>query len=112
MPGEFDGQKVTVHIAGAATSLAARPSAGPDGGAPASRSVLAVLRPDALAFANDGSGWAGVVTDRRFAGAQLVYRVRVDERTEIELQSTDRNVHEGDKVSVRVAREPVPIVAA
>jgi hypothetical protein len=102
---------VVVHIAGAATSLAAR-APGRAAGTPASRDVLAVLRPDALAFATDGSGWAGVVTDRRFAGAQLVYRVRVDARIEIELQSTDRNVHEGDKVSVRVVREPVPVVAA
>jgi len=107
VPGEYDGRTVTVHIAGAPTTLAAR--------APASLGsvprVLAVLRPDALAFTSDGNGWAGVVTDRRFAGAQLVYRVRVDARTEVELQSTDRDVREGDKVSVRVAREPVPVVA-
>ena len=75
------------------------------------RQVLAVLRPDALALVQDGAGWGGVVTDRRFAGTQLVYRVRVDERTEVELQSTDRHVREGDKVSVRVVREPVPVVA-
>jgi ABC-type Fe3+/spermidine/putrescine transport system ATPase subunit len=111
VPGEYDGQKIIVHIAGVATALAARAPA-TLAAAPASRSVLAVLRPDALAFVKDGSGWAGVVTDRRFAGAQLVYRVRVDERTEIELQSTDRNVREGDRVSVRVVREPVPVVAA
>ena len=73
--------------------------------------MLAVLRPDALAFVKDGSGWPGVVTDRRFAGTQLVYRVRVDDRTEVELQSTDREVREGDKVSVRVVREPVSVVA-
>ncbi len=106
VPGEYDGQKVIVHIAGFATALAARAPAALGG------AVLAVLRPDALAFVKDGSGWPGIVTDRRFAGAQLVYRVRVDERTEIELQSTDRNVREGDKVSVRVVREPVPVVAA
>ena len=70
-----------------------------------------MLRPDALAFVKDGSGWAGVVTDRRFAGTQLVYRVRVDDSTEVELQSTDRDVREGDKVSVRVVREPVSVVA-
>jgi ABC-type Fe3+/spermidine/putrescine transport system ATPase subunit len=117
VPGEFDGQTVTVHVAGAATILAARAPATLAAGAPASRNgvrqpILAVLRPDALAFAKDGSGWAGVVTDRRFAGTQLVYRVRVDERTEVELQSTDRDVREGDNVRVRVVREPVPVVAA
>jgi len=111
VPGVFDGKSVTMQIAGATTTIAAR--------APAAlgraREVLAVLRPDALAFVRDGSGWAGVVTDRRFdrrfAGTQLVYRVRVDERTEVELQSTDRDVREGDKVSVRVVREPVSVVA-
>ncbi len=107
VPGEYDGKSVTVHVAGTATTLAARaPSTlGPE------RNVLAVLRPDALAFVKDGSGWAGVVTDRRFAGTQLVYRVRVDSETEVELQSTDRDVREGDKVSVRVVREPVSVVA-
>jgi len=107
VPGAYDGRTVTVHVAGTATTLAAR--------APSSlgqaREVLAVLRPDALAFAPDGSGWAGVVTDRRFAGAQLVYRVRVDDAIEVELQSTNRDVREGDRVAVRVVREPVPVVA-
>ena len=107
VPGEYDGKSVTVHVAGTATTLAARAplTLGPV------RNVLAVLRPDALAFVKDGSGWAGVVTDRRFAGTQLVYRVRVDDSTEVELQSTDRDVREGDKVSVRVVREPVSVVA-
>lgn len=106
VPGEFDGATVTVHVAGATTTFAAHASASLDG----VRDVLAVLRPDALAFVKDGTGWAGIVTDRRFAGTQLVYRVRVDERTEVELQSTDRDVREGDKVSVRVVREPVSVV--
>ncbi len=107
VPGDYDGKSVTVHVAGTATTLAARaPSTlGPE------RNVLAVLRPDALAFVKNGSGWPGVVTDRRFAGTQLVYRVRVDSETEVELQSTDRDVREGDKVSVRVVREPVSVVA-
>ncbi len=105
--GDFDGRAVTVRIAGSATTLGARaPTALGD-----TRAVLAVLRPDALAFVADGSGWAGSVTDRRFAGTQLVYRVRVDDETEVELQSTDRDVREGDRVSVRVVREPVPVVA-
>ena len=107
VPGEYDGRSVTVNVGGSATTLAAR--------APSTlgqeRRVLAVLRPDALAFVKDGSGWPGIVTDRRFAGTQLVYRVRVDDSTEVELQSTDRDVREGDKVSVRVVREPVSVVA-
>ena len=107
VPGEYDGRSVTVNVAGNATTLAAR--------APSTlwpeRRVLAVLRPDALAVVKDGTGWPGVVTDRRFAGTQLVYRVRVDSETEVELQSTDRDVREGDKVSVRVVREPVSVVA-
>jgi ABC-type Fe3+/spermidine/putrescine transport system ATPase subunit len=115
IPGTFDGTGVTMQVAGAATTLAARAPSTLEMSTQASRSdarnVLAVLRPDALAFVKDGAGWPGVVTDRRFAGTQLVYRVRVDERTEVELQSTDRDVREGDRVSVRVVREPVPVVA-
>jgi putative spermidine/putrescine transport system ATP-binding protein len=73
---------------------------------------FAVLRPDALEFASPESrdAWPGVVTLRRFAGAMLAYHVRVDEEVELELFSTDRSVAVGDRVGVRVAREPVAVV--
>ncbi|MDQ3698342.1 MAG: ABC transporter ATP-binding protein, partial [Gemmatimonadota bacterium] len=75
--------------------------------------VLAVLRPDALAFAAPEvpGAWSGVVTGRRFAGALLAYHVRLSDKVEVELYSSERGVREGDRVGVRVVREPVAVVA-
>jgi ABC-type Fe3+/spermidine/putrescine transport system ATPase subunit len=75
------------------------------------RTVLAVLRPDALAFAGASEdAWSGEVTERRFAGALLAYRVRLSAEVEVEVYSTDRDVRVGEPVRVRIAREPVAIV--
>jgi ABC-type Fe3+/spermidine/putrescine transport system ATPase subunit len=86
-----------------------------NGGAPIPR-ALAVLRPEALAFAPaaDGVGWPGVVTHRRFAGATTVYHVRLGDgagSVNVEVTTPDRQAHEGERVRVRVAREPVALVA-
>ena len=74
---------------------------------------LAVLRPDALALAApDAPGaWPGTVVGRRFVGAMLAFHVALADGLEIELFDTDRSVREGAKVGVRVAREPVAVVA-
>lgn len=79
-----------------------------------SAALLAVLRPDALAFAPPEApdAWGGEVTARRFAGALLAYHVRVGDGTELEIFSTDRGVRVGERVGVRVARVPVAVVAA
>jgi hypothetical protein len=80
---------------------------------PAGAAVLAVLRPDTLAFApaEAPGAWPGVVAARRFAGTLLAYRVRLDETVEVEVLSADRSVREGDRVALGVAREPVAVVA-
>jgi ABC-type Fe3+/spermidine/putrescine transport system ATPase subunit len=77
-----------------------------------SRDVFAVLRPEALAFAPDNAEdvWRGSVTGRRFAAGLVVYHVRLSEATEVELYSTDRSVREGERVRIRVTREPVAVV--
>lgn len=109
VPGELDGDHVTVQLGGVARTLRAAPA--PD--VPSRGPALAVLRPDALAFSPgpDGDAWPGVVTERRFAGALLAYRVRVADSVDLEVHSTARDVHEGDAVRVRVSREPVAVVA-
>jgi putative spermidine/putrescine transport system ATP-binding protein len=81
------------------------------------RDGLAVLRPDALALSPDptAEGWRGEVISRRFAGALLAYRVRVGTDSgavELDLISGERQLSVGDRVSVRVARDPVPVVPA
>jgi ABC-type Fe3+/spermidine/putrescine transport system ATPase subunit len=75
--------------------------------------VLAVLRPDALAFAAEDApdAWPGVVTARRFAGALLAYHVMLKGDVEVELHTTERGVSEGDTVAVRIVREPLAVVA-
>ena len=77
------------------------------------REVLAVLRPDALAFApSDASdAWPGIVVSRRFAGALLAYRVRLSDGVDVELYSAERRVEDGDRTGVRIVREPVAVVA-
>jgi hypothetical protein len=50
------------------------------------------------------------VTERRFAGALLAYRVTLAEGVEVEVHTTERGRNIGDRVGVRVAREPVAVV--
>ena len=94
-----------------------RPDGGrPDGGAPLGQ-ALAVLRPEALAFApvDADDGWPGTVTDRRFAGAATVYHVAVGDGAngvELEVATPERLAREGERVRVRVVREPIALVAA
>ncbi len=108
-PGRWDGSGVTVTIGGTERRMIAD---APPSLAPPS-DVLAVLRPDALAFVPpDAHGaWTGIVSSRRFASGVLAYRVRLDERVEVELYSADRSVREGDRVAVSVGREPVAVVS-
>ncbi len=108
VPGVLAGKEVTVAIGGREWRLLAeRPPAVRDG------SVMVVLRPDALAFASPDapSGWQAEVTERRFAGALIAYHVRLLDGVKLELYGTERDVRVGDRVSVRVAREPVAVVS-
>ena len=74
--------------------------------------LLAVLRPEALGFAPSGwsDAWPGVVHSRRFAGSSYHYRVRLDGGVEVEVALGERSADEGDRVAVRVVREPIPVV--
>ena len=108
VPAEFDGSTATMTLGGVAQRVAATAS-------PAvrdSREVLAVLRPDGLVLVPPGSpdSWPGVVTSRRFAGASLAFRVKVESDVELEVHGTERAVREGDRVAVTISREPVAVV--
>jgi putative spermidine/putrescine transport system ATP-binding protein len=104
-----EGSGARLRIGGRQVRVAA---ARAEGGARGSE-MLAVLRPDALAFAPDGApdGWPALVTARRFAGPVVAYHVRTEDGTEMEVTSAERGVREGDRVTVRIAREPVALVA-
>jgi ABC-type spermidine/putrescine transport systems, ATPase components len=108
IPGVYDGSTVTITLGGVERRMAATAAPAVAG----RRDVLAVLRPDALAFVPTGSpgSWPGIVISRRFAGALLAYHVRVADDMELEVYSAERAVHEGDQVAIGVAREPVAVV--
>jgi ABC-type Fe3+/spermidine/putrescine transport system ATPase subunit len=108
VPGVLAGEEVTVIIGGREWRLAAAPAPGVRDG-----DVMVVLRPDALSFASPDApaGWPAEVTERRFAGALIAYHVRLADGIEAELYGTERDVRIGDRVDVRVAREPVAVVA-
>jgi iron(III) transport system ATP-binding protein len=75
--------------------------------------AMAVLRPDALELVvpADRGDWRGTITERRFAGALLAYRVKLTTDLEVEVYTTERGRAIGEDVGVRIAREPVAIVS-
>ena len=105
VPATFDGARVTISIAGVGYTFAGRGTARGD--------VLAVLRPDALALAPEGTAraWFGTVTSRRFAGGHVAYHVKLGERLEVEVTSADRDVREGARIGVTVGHKPLAVVA-
>jgi ABC-type Fe3+/spermidine/putrescine transport system ATPase subunit len=105
VPATFDGARATIAIAGVAYQFAARGSARGD--------VLAVLRPDTLTLAPEGTAraWFGTVTSRRFAGAHVAYHVKLSDTVEVEVMSAERDVREGSRIGVTIGHKPIAIVA-
>jgi len=114
VPAADRGTHATVTLGGVARDVATTRPGGNGRGAPLAR-ALAVLRPESLAFAQDraAGAWPGTVTARRFAGATTVYHVAVGEGREVvelEVETPERSVREGERVWVAVVREPVALV--
>ena len=74
--------------------------------------LYVVLRPDGLELLPAGAdgAWPGEVATRRFAGSNAVYRVKMAGDVMMEVESSRMDVREGDRVSVGISREPVPLV--
>ena len=108
VPARVENGSVVLSVGG----IERRAAAASTGGVRDGRG-LAVLRPDALALTTvDAAGaWPGTVVGRRFVGAMLAFHVTLADGLEVELFDTDRGVREGAIVGVRVAREPVAVVA-
>jgi ABC-type Fe3+/spermidine/putrescine transport system ATPase subunit len=106
-----NGDRVAVAIGGVKREFSAtRPvEAGSNAGA-----WRVVLRPDALDLLEpDADGvWTGEVVNRRFAGGNAVYRVKMADDVMMEVESRRMDVRESDRVGVVVAREPLPVVTA
>jgi len=112
MPGRLDSEgTIVLEVGGVERRVAAwLPAA-----AIADGRATAVLRPDALALEPRGhpdadGAWPGTVVTRRFAGAMLAYHVELADGVMIECYGTNRDIREGARVTVRIAREPVAVV--
>lgn len=107
IPAQQMGDHAAVTIGGTRKEFrVTRPSSSAEIKAP-----LAVLRPDALGIVpGDGDGWRGEIVNRRFTGGSAVYRVKTSDAVELEVASSDMSLREGDRASVMVMKEPVPLV--
>ena len=84
----------------------------PQGAAARFKDAYVVLRPDALRISREstGSAWRGRVTNRRFAGGVVVYRVRLADDVTVDVESTSGETREDETVAVTPLDGPFPIV--
>ena len=74
--------------------------------------AFVVMRPDMLELSR-GAGvlaWRGRVTNRRFAGGVVVYRVELADGITVDVESNSAEAHEDDNVSVSPLKGPFPLV--
>jgi ABC-type Fe3+/spermidine/putrescine transport system ATPase subunit len=109
VPAVDKGSTATVTIGGVARELpVTRPKDAPS---PAP-SAFVMLRPDALELARGASvlAWRGRITNRRFAGGLIVYRVQLADGVVVDVESSSGDAHEDDNVSVSPLKGPFPLV--
>ncbi len=106
IPARRMAGSANVAIAGVTHAVALSSFAGVGDGADGA----VVLRPEAveIALRESDDQWPASVVGRRFAGAQFVYRVRLEENLVLDVASRDR-IEIGQVLGVRVTR-PVPMV--
>lgn len=113
LPARDEGSHGVVAVGGREQRL--RVSRPPDDSGTLFESAAVVLRPESLAFApvESSDGWPGTVHSRRFAGGVTVYQVSLEQLGEsvlVEIATPERDVMQGERVVVRVSREPVALV--
>ena len=103
------GSVATVTIGGVARDLAVTRAQGAQSPSP---NAFVVLRPDALELARGSSvlAWRGRITNRRFAGGLIVYRVELADGVTVDVESPSGDAHEDDNVSVSPLKGPFPLV--
>ena len=109
VPAVDKGNVATVTIGGVARDLAVTR---PRGAQSPVASAFVVLRPDALELARGASvlAWRGRITNRRFAGGLIVYRVQLADGVVVDVESSSGDAHEDDNVSVSPLKGPFPLV--
>jgi ABC-type Fe3+/spermidine/putrescine transport system ATPase subunit len=104
------GNTAAVTIGGVTRDLAVtRAATNP----PKMEKAFVVLRPDALELSR-GAGvlaWRGRVTNRRFAGGLVVYRIELADNITVEVESTVGDAREDENVSVSPLKGPFPLVS-
>jgi len=111
VPAVDKGSTATVTIGGVARDLSVTR---PNGSAPHVDNAYVLLRPDALELSR-GAGvfaWRGRVTNRRFAGGVVVYRVELADGIDVEIESLSGDAREDENVSVSPLKGPFPLVPA
>lgn len=70
-----------------------------------------VLRPHSLRIAEEGSaGLRGKISERRFTGSLVMYRVRLADGTVIEVESKNHSLAENDEVVLGAGEQPVALI--
>jgi ABC-type Fe3+/spermidine/putrescine transport system ATPase subunit len=109
VPADDKGPTAAVTIGGVTRELSvARPKGAPE----KFESAFVVMRPDGLELSR-GAGvfaWKGRVTNRRFAGGVVVYRVEFADGVVVDVESNSTEAHEDDTVSVSPLKGPFPLV--
>jgi ABC-type Fe3+/spermidine/putrescine transport system ATPase subunit len=106
-----EGERATISVGGRAVTVAAVRHADTP---PRLGRALAVLRPEALGLVadNDERAWPGEVVHARFVGGSIAYRVQLDGGAVCEIATPREVVSVGDRVGVRIERDPVSLVEA
>ena len=116
LPAAFEGGQAVVTVGGVSRRVTVARGAEREGTATrgAEGPMLAVLRPEQLGLTPPdwSAAWLGAVTARRFAGNAYIYKVRLDGGPEVEVAAPEPVAAEGERVGVRVIREPVALVRA
>ena len=70
-----------------------------------------VLRPHSLRIAENGvKGLSGKITERRFTGSLVMYRVRLTDGTVVEVESKNHSYHENDQVVLVPGEKAVAVI--
>jgi ABC-type Fe3+/spermidine/putrescine transport system ATPase subunit len=111
VPAADNGSSARVTIGGVARDLNVTRA---KSAAPHVATAYVVLRPDALELSRSPGvlAWRGRITNRRFAGGIVVYRVQLADGVSVDVESQSGEAHEEDNVSVSPLKGPFPLVPA
>ena len=109
VPVRIDGSTAVLQIGG--ESLRLRLGHSTESSGHPARQPHAVLRPHSLRFVEDGTaGLSGRISERRFTGSLVMYRVRLADGTVIEVESSNHALGENDAVVLIAGEQAVALI--